>query len=512
MRIAVAALMSLVALAGVSWSQDVAALTPTSKPAAVAPSTSPTQLPEEKRGALGVALDDGAVIKAVMPGSGAAKAGLQVSDAIVRIDDQPIKQTPDLVEIVRTKFAGDKVRVTFVRDGKEQAVDVTLGQSQPALPPGFEAMAKASYKPVKGALRAVAFLDDKVGYAAGDEGLCQTTADGGETWKKIDTGSKATYRAILIIDKNTLHLCGDSDPDASAVKAGHVVMLGRPMTNSTVTNTRDGGKTWTVVEAATNFILTSLARLDDARLLVGTFGGDLHRDGDVGVFDTSKSWSDGTKTFKGGALKTNRVFRALSAMCRIDEKNFAAVGSPVSVGFMPTPDHALYKARAARAIFSSDGGETWKPATGSDGSDMLRALAWQKGLPMVAVGDNGAILSSQDNGVAWTKASSPTKVALTGVAWSGGDAPVALAVGEKGVIAGSFDSGKTWLAATVDDSLTFTAVAAVGDGFAAATVQGKVMRMSRADLQRYFKTPTTGQSDGHASAPLAPASGLAITK
>ena len=333
----------------------------------------------KKHGLLGVTLGDGAVVQSVALGSAAVKAGLQVGDAIVRIDDRPIKQTPELTALVRAKFAGDKIRLVFVRGGKEQAVEATLGQSpqQPTVPSGLEALSgfisltKSPEKPVKGALRAVAFLDDKVGYAVGDEGLCQTTVDGGETWRKIDTGSKATYRAILLLDKDTVYLCGDGDPNASAAKIGHIVTFGRPMQNSTVTYTRDGGKTWTAVEVATNFMLTTIARQNNVRFLVGTSGG-AHLDGDVGVFTAGGSWSDGTKAFKGGSLKADRAFRALSAMCRFDDRNYAAIGSPVSVGFTRTPEDDLFEAHAARAIFSSDGGKTWKPAKGSDGLDMLR--------------------------------------------------------------------------------------------------------------------------------------------
>ena len=96
------------------------------------------------------------------------------------------------------------------------------------------------------------------------------------------------------------------------------------------------------------------------------------------------------------------------------------------------------------------------------------------------------------------------------MAWSKGDAPIALAVGEKGVVAASFDQGKTWASATVDDSLTFTAVTALRDGFAATTEEGKVIRLSRADLQRYFKSPIAGQSRDDAAAPPAPTSKPAI--
>ena len=49
-----------------------------------------------KHAALGVSLDAGAVIQAVMPDSGAANAGLQVGDAISGVDGQPVKQPQTL--------------------------------------------------------------------------------------------------------------------------------------------------------------------------------------------------------------------------------------------------------------------------------------------------------------------------------------------------------------------------------------------------------------------------------
>ena len=119
-------------------------------PTTAAPSAAPVPTREQKvplvqpigkkHGLLGVNLGDGAVIQSVASGSAAAKAGLQVGDAIIRIDDRPIKQTPELTALVRAKFAGDKIRLVFVRGGKEQAVEATLGQSpqQPTVPSGLE--------------------------------------------------------------------------------------------------------------------------------------------------------------------------------------------------------------------------------------------------------------------------------------------------------------------------------------------------------------------------------------
>ena len=389
-----------------------------------------------------------------------------------------------------------------------------------AVPPGHKTLSTS----VPGALRAIAFLDDNVGYAAGEEGLFQITADGGETWRKIDTGSKAIYRFILPLDKDTIFLCGDSDPNAPVVRKGHT-FLQFPIHYSTVSYTRNGGKTWTNVAVPTGFMLMSLARLDDATLLMIASTYDAHNDSDILIFNVGGSWTDGQNVFQGGSTtlpgEGPRMVggRSISGApgrpgalrpCAESTTNISSAsdvrrqrdwrrdGEPQDKS---DPETDMYSLLHGRAIFSSDGGVTWK--SGPAAKDEARSGPWpaERARRLVAVGDNGEIiLLSYDKGATWSKTNSPVKVALTGVAWSKGDAPIALAVGEKGVVVASFDHGKTWASATVDGSLTFTAVTALRDGFAAATEEGKVIRLSRADLQRYFKSPAAGQSRDDAAA------------
>lgn len=78
----------------------------------------------------GFATDSGAYISGVEPDSAAAKAGLEVGDIITAFDGKQVTSASDLMLDVRTKNPGDKVALTIVRDGNEQNVEVTLGQSQ----------------------------------------------------------------------------------------------------------------------------------------------------------------------------------------------------------------------------------------------------------------------------------------------------------------------------------------------------------------------------------------------
>ncbi|WP_432160239.1 S1C family serine protease [Streptomyces sp. NRRL F-5630] len=65
---------------------------------------------------------------AVTPGGPAAKAGLKSGDTITKLDDTIIDSGPTLIGEIWTHQPGDKVKITYKRDGKERTTEVTLGQ------------------------------------------------------------------------------------------------------------------------------------------------------------------------------------------------------------------------------------------------------------------------------------------------------------------------------------------------------------------------------------------------
>jgi putative serine protease PepD len=83
--------------------------------------------------ALGVSAADnssgGATVARVVAGSGAEKAGIKEGDVIVKFGGQTINSADDLVSAVQSHQVGDKVDVTFKRDGNTQTTTVTLGQA-----------------------------------------------------------------------------------------------------------------------------------------------------------------------------------------------------------------------------------------------------------------------------------------------------------------------------------------------------------------------------------------------
>jgi serine protease Do len=72
----------------------------------------------------------GATILDVTKGSPAEKAGLNKGDVITKVDEHEIESPDNLFETIHQYKPGEKVKIVFKRDGKEQAVTATLDKSK----------------------------------------------------------------------------------------------------------------------------------------------------------------------------------------------------------------------------------------------------------------------------------------------------------------------------------------------------------------------------------------------
>jgi len=90
----------------------------------VAPRVVPRRMP-----ALGVIIeesDKGPVVREVLPRSGAAQAGLQTSDVITQLDGNKIATRQSLIQAIRGRRPGDRVRLSLLRGGQAMAAEVEL--------------------------------------------------------------------------------------------------------------------------------------------------------------------------------------------------------------------------------------------------------------------------------------------------------------------------------------------------------------------------------------------------
>lgn len=91
----------------------------------------PGQAETADRVVLGVVYDNayagkGAMVKKVTPDSGAAKAGLRPGDIILKIDDSEIPNSQSAIDLVKTRKAGDVIKMTVRRGDQEMDFNVEL--------------------------------------------------------------------------------------------------------------------------------------------------------------------------------------------------------------------------------------------------------------------------------------------------------------------------------------------------------------------------------------------------
>ena len=86
----------------------------------------PDDLPEEKKKELGIKDGAGVFINGVAEDGAAKQAGIEKGDFITKLNGNDVNSGPELQEQVARYKPGDKITVTYVRNGKENTTSITL--------------------------------------------------------------------------------------------------------------------------------------------------------------------------------------------------------------------------------------------------------------------------------------------------------------------------------------------------------------------------------------------------
>ncbi|MGI8950930.1 MAG: Do family serine endopeptidase [Chitinophagaceae bacterium] len=89
-------------------------------------SYAPDDLPDEQKIKLGIKDGDGVYVTDVASDGAAKEAGLKKGDFVTKVNGVTIETGPELQEQVARYKPGDKINLTYVRDGKEYTINVTL--------------------------------------------------------------------------------------------------------------------------------------------------------------------------------------------------------------------------------------------------------------------------------------------------------------------------------------------------------------------------------------------------
>ncbi len=77
---------------------------------------------------LGLPKDSGEIVRAVVPGGPAARAGLRQGDVIVRVNGQPVTPDQSVSFLVANSPVGSRIPLEIIREGKRQIVNVVVTQ------------------------------------------------------------------------------------------------------------------------------------------------------------------------------------------------------------------------------------------------------------------------------------------------------------------------------------------------------------------------------------------------
>lgn len=183
--------------------------------------------------AKGLGLDDprGALVNEVTEGGAAAKAGLEVGDVIVAVNDQPVSTHSDLPPLIGAMPPGTRVKITAMREGKRRDFNAVLTQLEDdAELAGADGRTPESpaATPQAGEVRllgvAVADLDAdarrQLGLKAG-EGVRVTRVTGGSARE----AGLAPGMVILQVARAPVGSVAELNRELRGVEAGEVVML-----------------------------------------------------------------------------------------------------------------------------------------------------------------------------------------------------------------------------------------------------------------------------------------------
>jgi photosystem II stability/assembly factor-like uncharacterized protein len=277
------------------------------------------------------------------------------------------------------------------------------------------------------ALRAVAFADERLGVAVGDNGVVLRSTDGGQHWQAVTSGTGAGLSSVAFAD-------------------GHrAVTVGK---DGTVLLSTDGGERWQPKTSGTEVDLLSVAFEHRAGTCGRSrkHGARLDRRGRA--LGAEDEWHRGRALLgrlrerRAGVCSRRRRHRApLDRRGRELGAEYDWHQGRAFVGHLRECPAGGGGRSLSTVLVSNGGGDRWEPKTSGTAAWLL-SVAFGNAQRAVAVGDEGTVLVSNDGGEHWEPKTSGTAAWLYSVAFA--NAKRALAVGDGGTVLLSTDGGENW--------------------------------------------------------------------
>jgi len=303
------------------------------------------------------------------------------------------------------------------------------------------------------AIRAVQFIDQSEGWAVGDDGVIWHSIDGGKTWERQKSGTRASLRGVHFQTPYTGWAVGRVETTSGSVG----VML----------RTTDGGLHWD--EVGTNVLpgLHAVRFFDDRSGFVCGDGSPAFASGMFTTADGGRTW----KPVSGVRLPSCRAaafipgkrsgvvagawgrLGTLSQDGRYQESELDPLAGRTVHAVCTTTTHqsglptAFAAADGGVVLSSTDGGRSWGFVNLGLSPEALAACdfrccaafgshVWVAGKP------GGFVLHSADHGKTWGIQKTELSVPVNGLYFLSHE--IGWMVGELGCILGTTDGGKTW--------------------------------------------------------------------
>jgi serine protease DegQ len=88
----------------------------------------PQDITPELAESFGLAKKSGAIIAGVLKGGPADKAGMRPGDILVAVEDKPVNDTTDMLNIIAQLTPGNKTKMTVLRKNQEATLNVVVGK------------------------------------------------------------------------------------------------------------------------------------------------------------------------------------------------------------------------------------------------------------------------------------------------------------------------------------------------------------------------------------------------
>jgi photosystem II stability/assembly factor-like uncharacterized protein len=296
-------------------------------------------------------------------------------------------------------------------------------------------------------LHAVQFVDNKEGWAVGDEGAIWHTIDGGHEWERQPTGVRSSLRSLCFLTPYMGWVAGREELPNGGGSIGVLLY------------TRDGGLKWQRVTLNVMPGLNCVRFRDNKVGFVAGDGTDQYPSGVFQTTDGGRTWDvvagPRASTWLAADFADNQNGSLAGAWSRlatlrrdsIHTVDVDTLGGRSLRGLQLQGKLGIAVGDGGLVLLSDDAGATWGISDLKLPTEVLSTLDFnavhRAGKQVWVAGRPGSvILHSSDQGETWELQRTGQPVPIRGIFFQ--DETHGWAVGELGTILATSDGGKTW--------------------------------------------------------------------